>query len=276
MSCAICFDDITQMTGRVELSCSHSFHYMCLTNWFGNQMSKDIEESCPCCRHVANTHERLPDMEGLDASDTESEFSYTPASDAAVIRAAEKYALLKSSLSESELKAYAATRINACARAFWPRRAWLQYKDLAEDKDLIRHRIAHLTRDLLTRSFQIDFHKKSLTLNRKEVCNFMATAIQSAWRGYISRKNARNLEARRIQVTWTRTADGWKRSVRIRGEMATWGGEGLPPQSLSFQMHCCAKKIQSAWRSFCAKRTVVWRQTGPRSWQRTIITGGQN
>jgi hypothetical protein len=45
--CSICYDVIDlKTTGEVKLSCSHSFHFSCISSWFSNQE----KGSCPCCR----------------------------------------------------------------------------------------------------------------------------------------------------------------------------------------------------------------------------------
>ena len=47
MDCSICLDAIdAKMSGRVETSCGHVFHFKCLTSWFSNQ----DDSSCPMCR----------------------------------------------------------------------------------------------------------------------------------------------------------------------------------------------------------------------------------
>jgi len=45
--CAICYEEIVAaQTGSVVLSCSHNFHFSCISRWFGSQE----KGSCPCCR----------------------------------------------------------------------------------------------------------------------------------------------------------------------------------------------------------------------------------
>jgi hypothetical protein len=249
MSCAICFEDITAATGRVELSCSHSFHYGCLTNWFGNQMAKDIEESCPCCRHVANQHERLPDI------DIESESSATGeqflesleneqnlAQHVANERAQTKFETLRHSLSKEDFEAYAATRINAVVRGYWWRKNWLEHRYLNEQLALVRRRVRRVTVDLVRSSRQVKFHLPSVTMSRRKWLNTVATKIQAVVRGWIGRKNSLYEIAKGLQISWNLSDDGWTRTVH-------WDGVGLEPQAMAFQRHCCAKKIQTAWRS---------------------------
>lgn len=63
--CPICYESITATSGITTLSCSHSFHYGCISGWFLNQ---DVG-TCPCCRKEMTTTEDLP------RNDAESTFS---------------------------------------------------------------------------------------------------------------------------------------------------------------------------------------------------------
>ena len=60
MDCAICYEAITAATGKVELSCSHSFHINCLTSWFVTLNVTQRTQVCPYCRHESNKHEVIP------------------------------------------------------------------------------------------------------------------------------------------------------------------------------------------------------------------------
>lgn len=44
--CPICYESINQSTGCCILSCSHSFHIKCLTQWTSDA------STCPMCRHA--------------------------------------------------------------------------------------------------------------------------------------------------------------------------------------------------------------------------------
>jgi hypothetical protein len=72
MECSICYNEITSATGKVELSCEHSFHFSCLTKWFDHQKVQGGHENCPMCRHEANEFEKMPDAPLAD-EDSEDE-----------------------------------------------------------------------------------------------------------------------------------------------------------------------------------------------------------
>ena len=58
--CCICTDAITKETGHTTMSCGHTFHFRCLTNWFCSQQDTEVACSCPSCRHEAKDLEDLP------------------------------------------------------------------------------------------------------------------------------------------------------------------------------------------------------------------------
>lgn len=73
-TCAICFEDIeVAKTGRTTLSCSHEFHYSCLTRWFISAIDADGDPSCPCCRKQMDGLENYPEYEGASEEDDEEE-----------------------------------------------------------------------------------------------------------------------------------------------------------------------------------------------------------
>jgi hypothetical protein len=56
LDCSICRSQIDgPTTGRVDLSCSHSFHLRCITDWFKTRP----DCTCPLCRKAATESERL-------------------------------------------------------------------------------------------------------------------------------------------------------------------------------------------------------------------------
>jgi hypothetical protein len=65
--CSICFDLIDlKTTGEVKLSCSHSFHFSCISSWF----FKQDKGTCPCCRKEMGEKE---DLVGTPAGEDEDD-----------------------------------------------------------------------------------------------------------------------------------------------------------------------------------------------------------
>ena len=74
--CPICYENIDATTGLTTLSCSHSFHFGCISGWFLKQEAG----TCPCCRKEMAAIEDLPrDDEdsaySVDSEDEEVEFT---------------------------------------------------------------------------------------------------------------------------------------------------------------------------------------------------------
>ena len=72
--CAICYEAILPtQTGSVALSCSHNFHFSCISRWFGSQE----KSSCPCCRKEMGEKEdfqvEAPAEEDEDDEDEDEE-----------------------------------------------------------------------------------------------------------------------------------------------------------------------------------------------------------
>lgn len=61
MECSICYEEINTGTGKVELSCSHPFHFSCIAKWFDRKRLDGSSESCPNCRHDMTEFETMPD-----------------------------------------------------------------------------------------------------------------------------------------------------------------------------------------------------------------------
>ena len=62
MECSICYNEINKETGKVDLSCSHPFHFSCLVKWFDKQRMAGSSETCPLCRHDVTEFEKMPDI----------------------------------------------------------------------------------------------------------------------------------------------------------------------------------------------------------------------
>ena len=65
MDCAICYGPITPATGKLQLSCSHSFHINCLALWFETLNQTQRTQNCPYCRHESSELEIIPTSSDL-------------------------------------------------------------------------------------------------------------------------------------------------------------------------------------------------------------------
>ena len=206
MECSICFNAITAATGKVELSCSHPFHFSCLTKWFDKQNMEGCEQNCPLCRHEANEFEKMPAPVDEDDEDDEDEDDEDdePTLDelAAQERARHRFARYKLINPIEEVQLYAANLIKACWRGYQDR---LNFNELLAQKENIKFYQEHLKLALLGEKFL----KKNLGLNRIQVKARATTAIQSAWRGHKVR----------MQIKEKMEADlrGLRRYVSLRG-----------------------------------------------------------
>lgn len=186
MECSICFNDITSATGKVELSCSHPFHFSCLTTWFDKQKLQGAHENCPLCRHEANEFEKMP--AGLDDEEDDDEtLEYEddePTIDelAAQERARQRFARYKLINPIEEVQLYAANLIKACWRGYQDR---LLYQDLLYNKEMVeRHEeyIANVQKHLKADLLRGNFLKSTIGLSRMQVKGFASTKIQAFWR----------------------------------------------------------------------------------------------
>jgi len=68
--CSICFDLIDlKTTGEVKLSCSHVFHFSCISSWF----FKQDKGTCPCCRKEMGEKEDFAAATGGGAAEDEDD-----------------------------------------------------------------------------------------------------------------------------------------------------------------------------------------------------------
>lgn len=186
MECSICFNEITSATGKVELSCSHPFHFSCLTTWFDKQKTQGACENCPLCRHEANEFEKMPaglndeedDDETLEYEDDEPTLDELAAQE----RARQRFARYKLINPIEEVQLYAANLIKACWRGYQDR---LLYQDLLYNKDMVeRHEehIANVQKHLKADVLRGNFLKSTIGLSRMQVKGFASTKIQAFWR----------------------------------------------------------------------------------------------
>lgn len=187
MDCSICFNAITSSTGKVELSCSHPFHFSCLTTWFDKQKLSGAHENCPLCRHEANEFEKMPAGLNDEEDDDDDTWEYEDDEEdiAAAGRAAALFERLKAINPIEEVQLYAANRIKACWRGYQDR---LLYQDLLENKDMVeRHEeyIAKVQKHLKSDIQRKKFLNSIIGLSRTQVKYLAATKIQALCRGYL-------------------------------------------------------------------------------------------
>ena len=181
MECSICFNAITSATGKVELSCSHPFHFSCLTTWFDKQNYQGMHANCPICRHEVNEFEKMPEPE--EEEDDES-WEEEPTLDelAAQERARQRFAKYKLINPIEEVQLYAANLIKACWRGYQDR---LVYFDLLANKGDMEHyteRITEYQEKLNAETKRLKFLKSTIGLSRMQVKAFASTKIQAFWR----------------------------------------------------------------------------------------------
>ena len=191
MECSICYDQIqTQVTGKVELSCSHSFHFSCLTTWFSTQATNQLTQSCPCCRHESNPHETMPinnqqptpmdEESGSEASDDSMFDSILDA--AARERAAFRFIKLKSQMSKDAFEAYAASKIAALYRGRCARYIVSEIKDIQDSLQTSTRKYFVQKRNLRFDRKALAFNMKALTMSYSAWRNYAASIVQGAWR----------------------------------------------------------------------------------------------
>lgn len=71
MECSICQEAINQETGQTTLSCQHSFHFGCISQWFVRRAIDDEPQECPYCRNQGRQEDRFAFSE--DSEDEEEE-----------------------------------------------------------------------------------------------------------------------------------------------------------------------------------------------------------
>jgi hypothetical protein len=204
MNCSICHDSINQSTGKVEISCSHIFHYKCITTWYNSQKASDKPENCPCCRYEVPDIQKLPESVSTNSSISSAELelfdsrvaSLNIYSAAAAERAKHKFTVMKWSLTTSQLKAYAATVISSAWRGHWVSHKYWKYQCAVSRFARVQYNIDNAK----------DYIKKQESLGRKHVAtmvvnvsgcampihpwkNMIITKIQKVYRGYICRKH---------------------------------------------------------------------------------------
>jgi hypothetical protein len=179
MECSICYENITKETGKAELSCSHSFHLVCLSKWFIKN------ESCPCCRHEANETEKMAPMVEEEESD-EDEDEDEVEDYAEIIESRERaehmFRLKRWDMTKAEFEAYAATRISALVRGHQSRQFFFEMKCWKEDERNAKASAEQAEKDFKKAKAAQTFYKKVASMTLPKWKTFAATMIQSSWR----------------------------------------------------------------------------------------------
>lgn len=209
MECSICFENVTKETGKAELSCSHTFHLKCLSQWFMKN------ENCPCCRHEANETEKMVPMNNQKDDDTEydddeidsdyddddDEDEREPSEiEESRNRAQQLFRLKRMDLKKDDFEAYAATRISALVRGYQSRMFFFELKCWKEDEKNALEEAENAKIVLKKAKSAQNFYKKIASMKRTQWKAFAATMIQAKWRSkkqlenYKKEKLARNME----------------------------------------------------------------------------------
>jgi hypothetical protein len=288
--CSICYDEISASTGKMEMAgCSHAFHYRCITSWFKRQEAEEAGESCPCCRNQPGELGRLPGpQEASEVTDDDETLSYSAEDDedepevlrgavsieqaAARERAVHRFGILRATLTEEALKAYAATRIAAAMRGsiartslwmaneYYPRKVQTTHKLLCEQLTALNGIRQQMRKAKLQRAQWTQRAMLGLTTYSR----LAACTIQTWWRPLMQRIRSERLKEEqmvsnilekgaKMVVTWRRL-DGhrWTRIIlnpeERDAETFNMAIHALPPQSLAFEMAMSVIKIQSVWR----------------------------
>jgi len=185
MECSICFNEITSATGKVELSCSHPFHFSCLTTWFDKQNMQGCGQNCPLCRHEANEFEKMPapaddeeDDETWDADDEEPSLEELAAQE----RARQRFARYKLVNPIEEVQLYAANLIKACWRGYQDRVLYADLLDNKFDADQAKEEIIKNKANLRKFLNREKLLKATIGLSRTQVKHSLANKIQAFWR----------------------------------------------------------------------------------------------
>ena len=215
--CPICYEAITPETGLAKLSCGHSYHIFCISNWFCRQ---EGNSSCAMCRKEMGPLEDMPEQE----SESESEYSDSDESrnteQAAedernahyAAKARKHYAGLG-----DDAPAAAAKKIQSIIRMFLVRSSYLNVVTSlwivkTFEKNLVTHK-QHLRMDIA-----------KLHVGRVAWRIASATLIQALWRGFRARETVKDMKI--------------KNCVGIKKFQALWRG------------YHQRKSIESCWVTF--------------------------
>jgi hypothetical protein len=206
MECPICYDAITPTTGVARFSCSHSFHYGCISAWF---LKQDVG-SCPCCRKEMTAIEDLPrddDSEVSSVGTEDEEVEFTRSELQAFI------ASLGGNLSEEAadniceiIAGFTYCELNALVVGNTGRNLtedrWnqlLEDEDEDDDLDSVEDEDEEDVWTLrISTTFDADSSTREISMVTTEDAANAATKLQAVWRGFKGRNEV--MEKRAVQI----------------------------------------------------------------------------
>jgi hypothetical protein len=227
MECSICFNAITSTTGKVELSCSHPFHFSCLTTWFDKQKLQGAHENCPLCRHESNEFEKLPaTLYTNDEEDDDETWEYDdeePTLDelAAQERARQRFMRYRFINPIEEVKLYSANLIKACWRGYQDRLLYQELLCNKQDAEFAKDEIQKVKLELIKLRSREKFLKATIGLSRFQVKNFAATKIQALWRWH------------KVQAAIGTVSGVWRKTGVSRWEKVVLNPEDHEPETVT-------------------------------------------
>ena len=268
MDCSICYEAITKETGKLVMSCEHTFHYRCITSWFYTKTTDG--GSCPLCRHEATHYEQLP---GDDASLSETEPIGTDAlNEMAEAERVAGYVHQRRMAARTHFQSLEEPLRNTLAALMIQK----IYRGRICRKNVINLRTAlnfiHVSQvELRSAMNQLELaiiRRKFATIRLQQgfqtLAVHAATKIQRGWRKFVKDKGLDELAHFKIGsliITWKRTGTNtWERIVYNPEERGpqVWNGEfhELPPQRLAYETSLVATKIQAIWRGFITRKAL--------------------
>jgi hypothetical protein len=268
--CSICYDAIDlKTTGEVKLSCSHSFHFSCISSWFSNQE----KGSCPCCRKEMGDKEDFAanapvgeDEEDEEEEDEDDEDEEEDGDECVAFNRTQMNSLclkfgIQRHISEEQWEAM--SNAFACQNREFAMESWrLEFnfdelnvfftthcwKVLTDEQwiDILAAEETPLTAAF--ESARLDFGKPlQLPLQPfglKERASFLASAGGAA-----------ETAAEALKVTWTLLENGsWTRTVfNPEEEMAAILSPALTAAAAAASAAEAATKVQAVWRGFSAR-----------------------
>jgi hypothetical protein len=300
--CSVCYEAISAETGSVQMSCSHTFHYSCITKWFESKKSQNQTQNCPCCRSEPPVTGRLPVSEAAavavfewdveeedDESEDEEEVAPEPVNPifaaAARERAAQRFAVMRDILTEDELKNYAASRIAALVKGTSVYRMYRGLKLIKQEAqnsfDTIVECLTVLNEarnELRADKRRVREQEDFMRMGRKGFGNSRATSIQKWWRSLAERRQASAAAHADEEATVSRILSGglkvvvtWRRTGGHIWERIVHNPEERDAETFNLAVHALPPQSLAFEMARAAiKLQSVWRGHSARSQYATL------